>query len=235
MSVARWVLLSLILMPAPTLAQDPGMNEIIVSGSRRSQDDFDQSRPAIGLRRTADFAVMYVTIAGDTRDIERRREEIFTMVRGAIEQAQRSGVELATGDFIIEPLTIDNYRNLPMSNDGRPDTDRVTFLVKTRLAADTDGASAVERIDRFVRAVPAVGRAEIRRTGQLTLSVVAPDQYRERILELGAADSQAAAARFGPGYAVEARGLDRPVEWMRASLTDVFLYVPYNIVVRPAG
>ena len=235
MSVARWVLLSLILMPAPTLAQDPGMNEIIVTGSRRSQDDFDQSRPAIGLRRTADFAVMYVTIAGDTRDIERRREEIFTMVRGAIEQAQRSGVELATGDFIIEPLTIDNYRNLPMSNDGRPDTDRVTFLVKTRLAADTDGASAVERIDRFVRAVPAVGRAEIRRTGQLTLSVVAPDQYRERILELVAADSQAAAARFGPGYAVEARGLDRPVEWMRASLTDVFLYVPYNIVVRPAG
>ena len=235
MSVARWVLLSLILMPAPTLAQDPGMNEIIVTGSRRSQDDFDQSRPAIGLRRTADFAVMYVTIAGDTRDIERRREEIFTMVRGAIEQAQRSGVELATGDFIIEPLTIDNYRNLPMSNDGRPDTDRVTFLVKTRLAADTDGASAVERIDRFVRAVPAVGRAEIRRTGQLTLSVVAPDQYRDRILELVAADSQAAAARFGPGYAVEARGLDRPVEWMRASLTDVFLYVPYNIVVRPAG
>ena len=67
------------------------------------------------------------------------------------------------------------------------------------------------------------------------MSVLSPDQYRQRILELVAADSQAAAARFGPGYAVEARGLDRPVEWMRASLTDVFLYVPYNIVVRPAG
>jgi hypothetical protein len=50
-----------------------------------------------------------------------------------------------------------------------------------------------------------------------------------------AADARASAARFGPNYAVEARGLDRPVEWSRASLTDVFLYVPYNIVVRPAN
>ena len=235
MSILRWALLSLMLLPAPAVAQDPGMNEIIVTGSRINRDEEGGGRPAVGLRRTADFAVMYVTIAGDTREMEPRREEILTMVRSAIELAQRSGVELATGDFIVEPLTPANYRNLPMSNDGRPDTDRVTFLVKTRLSADTDAAAAVERIDRFVRAVPATGRAEIRRIGELTLSVVAPDQYRERILELVATDSQATAARFGPNYAVEARGLDRPVEWMRASLTDVFLYVPYNIVVRPAG
>ena len=235
MSILRWALLSLILLPAPAVAQDPGMNEIIVTGSRINRDEGGGGRPAVGLRRTADFAVMYVTIAGDTREMEPRREEILTMVRSAIELAQRSGVELATGDFIVEPLILANYRNLPMSNDGRPDTDRVTFLVKTRLSADTDAASAVERIDRFVRAVPATGRAEIRRIGELTLSVVAPDQYRERILELVATDSQATAARFGSNYAVEARGLDRPVEWMRASLTDVFLYVPYNIVVRPAG
>ena len=81
------------------------------------------------------------------------------MVHNAIELAQRSGVELATGDFIVEPLTLANYRNLSMNNDGRPDTDRVTFLVKTRLGADTDAATALQRIDRFVTAVPAAGRA----------------------------------------------------------------------------
>jgi hypothetical protein len=234
MPIARWLLLSLMFLPAPALAQDPGMNEVIVTGSRINRDEEGGGRPAIGLRRTADFAVMYVTIAGDTREIERRREEILSMVHNAIELAQRSGVELATGDFIVEPLTLANYRNLSMNNDGRPDTDRVTFLVKTRLGADTDAATALQRIDRFVTAVPAAGRAEIRRIGELTLSVVAPDQYRDQILELVAADSRATAARFGPDYAVEARGLDRPVEWMRASLTDVFLYLPYNIVVRPA-
>jgi hypothetical protein len=235
--IVRLCLLLLALLPAPALAQDPGMNEIIITGSRiaRGSTDPGANRPAIGLRRTADFAVMYVSIAGDTRETERRREEMLTMVRSAIDLAQRSGVELATGDFIVEPLTAANYRNLPMMNDGRPDTDRVAFLVKTRLGADTDAASALQRIERFVRAVPATGRAEIRPSGSLTLSVVAPDQYRGQILDLIAADARTAAARFGPSYAVEARGLDRPVEWMRASLTEVFLYVPYNIVVRPAG
>ena len=99
-------LLSLILLPAPAVAQDPGMNEIIVTGSRiNRRRTRGGGRPAVGLRRTADFAVMYVTIAGDTREMEPRRQEILTMVRSAIELAQRSGVELATGDFIVEPLT----------------------------------------------------------------------------------------------------------------------------------
>jgi hypothetical protein len=225
------------LLPVPAAAQDPGMSEIVVSGSRiaRDPDEPGANRPAIGLRRTADFAIMTVSIAGDTREAPRRREEILTMVRAAIELAQRSGLELATGDFIVLPLTLANYRELPMANDGRQDSDRVVFLVKARLDATTDSATALQRIERFVRAVPANGRAEIRSGGELTLSVVAPDQYRGQILDLIAADSNAAARRFGPDYAVEARGLDRPVEWARASLTEVFLYVPYNIVVRPKG
>jgi hypothetical protein len=211
----RFALLLAVAMPAPASAQDPGMAEVVITGTRRESDGFDASRPVIGLRRTADFAILEVSIAGDTREAPRRREEI------------------ATGDFIITPLTLANYRNLPMSNDGRPDTDRVSFLIKARLDAATDGAAAQQRIERFVHAVPAAGRAEFRAGGELTLSVVAPDQYRGQILDLIAADSRAAAQRFGPDYAVEARGLDRPVEWARASLTEVFLYVPYNIVVRP--
>ena len=41
-------------------------------------------------------------------------------------------------------------------------------------------------------------------------------------------------ASFGTGFSVEARGVDRPVEWARASLTEVLLYVPYQITVVPA-
>ena len=232
---AHFSLLLLALLPAPSAGQDPGSSEVVVTGTRRERDDFDATRPAVGLRRTADFAVMFVNVTGDTRDPDRRHEEILATVRSAIELAQRSGIELSTGEFIVEPLTVANYRDLAMSNDNRPDTNRVTFLVKTRLGAGVDGASALQRIEHFVHAVPVTGRAEVRPSGDLTLSVVAPDQYRTQILDLVAADARATAARFGPNYAVEARGLDRPVEWMRASLTDVFLYVPYNIVVRPAA
>jgi hypothetical protein len=40
-------------------------------------------------------------------------------------------------------------------------------------------------------------------------------------------------AKLGADYAVEVKGLDRPVEWSRASLTEVLLYVPYSYTVVP--
>ena len=41
------------------------------------------------------------------------------------------------------------------------------------------------------------------------------------------------AAKFGPEYAVEVRGLNRPVEWSGAGLTEVLLYIPYELVIVP--
>jgi hypothetical protein len=219
---------------APALAQDMEGSEVIVTASRRSSVSGDYaSMPLIGLKRTADFAIQYVTIAGDTREMPQRRDEILAMVKNAIDLAGQRGVELATGTLIVEPLTLANYRNFPLSNDGRPDTDRVSFLVKARLPATGDTKEALDRIQAFVKAVPAVGRAQMTSGGDLTLSVVGPDQYRGRIVDLVAADGRAIAARLGPEYAVEARGLDRPVEWSRATLTEVFLYVPYSYTVVP--
>lgn len=238
-----FALLLAAMLPLPAFAQDPGMSEVMVTGSRIQSPNIQSNasivnlggRPAIGLRRTADFAVMTVVISGDTREEQQRRNEILTMVRSALDLAARTGIELATGDLIVEPLTVANYRNLPMSDDDRADTNQVIFLVKVRLNNTTDAAAAMERMTNFVHSVPVAGRAEMRQVGELGLSVVAPDQYRGQILDLVATDARATAARFGTNYAVEAVGLDRPVQWMRASLTEVFLFVPYSITVRPAA
>jgi hypothetical protein len=226
-------LLLLTSVPAPA-QQDVGDEEIIVTGLRREAEDYDASIPAIGLRRVADFAIQEVTIAGDTRDAQKRRDEIYAMIRGAIQVAERQGtIQLATGELIVEPLTLANYRNLTLNGDGRPDSERTSFLVKTPLAG-SDAKAALDRIEKFIKAVPAVGRAEIRKAGDLTLSVVKPDQYRDAILDLVAVDAKATAAKLGADYAVEATGLDRPVEWGRASLTEVLLYVPYRYSIVPA-
>jgi acetylornithine deacetylase/succinyl-diaminopimelate desuccinylase-like protein len=228
---------------APAEAQNLGESEIVVTGSRIPQPGSPTvvRPPAIGLKRIADFAVQYVTIVGDTRDEKTRRDEIFGMVRGAIELAARRGdIELASGTLIVEPLTLANYRNLELGDededddDYRPDTDRISFLVKTRLAAGMDSKAALDRIAAFVKAVPAVGRAEMKTDGELTLSVVGPDKYRGQIVDLVAADARATAVRLGPDYSVTANGLDRPVEWTRASLTEVYLYVPYDYSIVPA-
>lgn len=231
---AAGLLLSLALasLAPPALAQIES-REIVVTGTRRDSDDYDATMPITALRRVADFAVQEVKVVGDTRDAAKRHDEIYAMIRGAIGSAGASGVELATGDYIVEPLTLANYRNLSLANDGRPDTDRATFLVKARLGAGIDAKAALARITKFIAAVPAVGRAEMRAAGDLTLSVVDPDQYRGQIIDLIAADAAATSAKFGPGYGVEVDGLDRPVEWARAGLTEVFLYLPSKYKIRP--
>lgn len=231
----------------PAAAQDLNSGEVMVSGSRARQvymdprtnraiagDEEASGLPSVGLRRRADFALLPVVIAGDTREREQRREEILTMVRSALAMAGRSGIELAIGDFFIVPLTTGNYRTLAFLGDGRPDSERVTFFVKTRLGASADEANqAITRLEQFVSSVPAAGRAEMRTGGPLTLSIVAPDQYRGQLLDLVAQDALAIAARFGPQQKVEAHGLDRPVEWRRAGATEVFLYIPHRMVFRP--
>lgn len=234
----------------PAEAQDINEGEVVVTGSRsrqvyldprtntaiQSEDDDASGLPAVGLRRRADFALIPVIVTGDTRERDQRREEIFTMVRSALQLAGRSGIELAIGDFFVVPLTTNNYRTLTFHGDGRPDSERVAFFVKTRLGASPDEANqAITRLEQFIRSVPAAGRAELRAGGPLTLSIVAPDQYRSQILDMIAEDARSIAGRFGPQQQVEAHGLDRPVEWRRAGATEVFLYIPHRMVFRPAG
>lgn len=232
---------------APALAQ-----EVVVTGIRSqlqngvvdaisaedigslSDNDSGAPAPVLMLRRTADFAVQQVVIAGDTRDETRRRDEMLAMVQGAIGLAGKFGVQLATGQLVIEPLTLANYRNLPIGRQGgREDAEQIFFLVKTPLAPGVDAKTALDRISKFIAAVPTVGRAEMRASSTLTLSVVDPEQYRGAIIDLIARDTGATAGRFGPGYGVNVNGLDRPVQWNRASLTEVSLYLPVTYVVRP--
>jgi hypothetical protein len=249
MSVLRFLSLMLALSPVSALAQDINEGEVVVTGTRARQNYIDprtnrvieteedaSGLPAIGLRRRADFALLPVVIAGDTRERDQRRNEILTMVRSALERARGAGIELAVGDFFVVPLTAENYRTLAFIGDGRPDSERVAFFIKTRLGTSPDEANAaITRLEQFVRSVPAAGRAEMRAAGPLTLSIVAPDQYRSQILDMIATDARAIATRFGPEQRIEAQGLDRPVEWRRAGVTEVFLYIPHRLVFRPAG
>jgi hypothetical protein len=199
---------------------------------RANVEGYSAQTPAVGLKKVADFAIQPVVVTGDTRDSDQRHEEMYQTIRRAIELAGSYGVQLAFGEVVVEPLTLANYRDLTFGTDNRPDTNRVELLVKSPLTG-ADAKEATARIDRFLKAIKPVGRALITSSDDLSLSVVAPDQYRPEIGRIIAADAAAMAAKFGPDYAVEVKGLNRPVDWTRASLTEVFLYIPYELVIRP--
>ena len=220
-------------LPLPAHAQNSGAAEIIVTAQRRSERDYSAEMPAVGLKRTADFAIEEVTITGDSRDPDTRHDEIYGMVAAALAAAPGNGVKLAFGDYVVQPLTLQNYKDLTLEKDNRPDSQHVSFLVKVPLVQGGDAQSAEKRITAFIKAVKPVGRALMESNDELTLSVVAPDQYRGAIADAIAADARAMAARLGDGYGVQIEGLNRPVEWARSGLSEVLLYIPYRLTVLP--
>lgn len=220
-------------LATPVFAQDLASQEILVTGSRIEQDDYQRDMPAVGLRRTADFLVQEVVIRGDTRDAKQRALEIRQMLERAVEMAGKHGVELAFGDYILTPLTSRNLNEIALSNDNRPDSQKIEFLVKSPLAGKESGSAAERRIEEYVEAVPEVGRAQMDLTGDPSLSIVGPDQYRMQIAEKVLQDSRALSATMGAGYAVTVEGLNMPVQWTRAGASEVMLYVPYKLVIVP--
>ena len=218
----------------PVAAQDLDSQEVVVTASRVEQDSYERDMPAVGLRRTADFLVQQVVIRGDTRDPKQRAVEIRQMLARAVEMAGKHGVQLAFGDYILTPLTAANLDDVTLSNDNRPDSQKVEFLVKAPLAGKESGASAEKRIEAYVDAVPEVGRAQMDISGDASLSIVGPDQYRIQIAERVMADARALSDRMGTGYAVTIEGLNMPVLWTRAGPSDVMLYIPYKLVIVPA-
>ncbi|MCR5872311.1 MULTISPECIES: TonB-dependent receptor [unclassified Sphingomonas] len=217
----------------PVVAQDLASQEVVVTGSRVEQDSYERDMPAVGLRRTADFLVQEVAIRGDTRDPKLRGTEIRQMLARAVEMAGKHGVQLAFGDYILTPLTVANLDEVTLSNDNRPDSQKVEFLVKAPLGGKESGASAEKRIEAYVDAVPEVGRAQMDISGDSSLSIVGPDQYRLQIAESVMADARSLSERMGAGYAVTIEGLNMPVLWTRAGPSDVLLYIPYKLVIVP--
>lgn len=228
----------------PALAQDVGSGEIIVTAMRRLNPDDDEgdrvrrveiATPAAVqmLRRTADFAVQQVIVTGDTTIEEKRREEIYAMTRKAVELAGAAGVQVATGEMLIEPLTLTNYKDLKPEDNDDDGGEMVKFLVKVPLAPGIDAKAALARIEKFIKTIPPIGRAEMKPYSDLTLSVVNPEQYRGQIINLVAKDTSSTSGRFGADYGVDVTGLDRPVQWKQASMTEILLFLPTTATVRP--
>lgn len=219
---------------SPLTAQSNNANdlgEVIVTAQRMSGDYYSDDQTVIGLRRQADSAVQRVTINSDSRDEATRKREIHAMLEEAVRRAGGAGVELVDGDLELRPITMANYKELIFRSGNRPDTSVVDFYVKSKLAGST--GSAQTRIDSYIKSVPPTGRALMEKSGGLTLTIINPDQYRDQIVKLIAAESLKYASFFGPDYGVEVGGLNEQLYWSQVSGSEVFLYIPYRFAIKP--
>jgi hypothetical protein len=108
---------SLALLAAPLIAQgeDGGMDEVIVTGTRRNSVSGTAvaiaQPPVIGLKRQADSAVRIIEIVSDSREEDMRKREVQTMLLAAIDRAKSQGMFLVTGEFELVEVTRANWKD----------------------------------------------------------------------------------------------------------------------------
>ncbi|MEO7691720.1 MAG: hypothetical protein ABIS51_20725 [Sphingomonas sp.] len=245
---------------SPLGAQDDsGINEVVVTGMRNSVSgniaEIERQPPVIGLKRTADSAVRTIEIVSDSREEAMRKREVQAMLLDAIDRAKRDGFSLVTGQFELVEVTRANWQDQFPALAGKADaTDEdedddddddneaqgafqdsgsiatAHLKVKTKLSGSI--GSAQQKINAFVKSVPATGRSQIQQKGQLALTIINPEQYRDEIYRRIAAGSQHAVTFYGPEYGLDVTGLHNSIAWKQVSNTEVFLYIPYEFAVR---
>ncbi len=214
-----------VLLASPAAAQDDTY-DYVASSAQPGAAQQRNAQPVIGMRQRADFLVVQVSLTSDSRDGQVRKTEIHTMLLDALAKAPGASVELATGTPVLTALTRANYQNVNLAWAGREDTSKTDIMIKVPLSASA--AETEKRVDAFIASLKRTGRGTIYKAGGRQLALKNPNQHREQIVRLIAADARANAEIFGPDYRVFVDGIDRQVQWTQVSDTDVFLYLPYT-------
>lgn len=235
-------------------------SEIIVTATaiRDGVGSVPEKPPVVGLRRQADSALRRIEIVSDSRTEDMRKSEVQAMLLAAIDRARTHGLSLVTGNYEVIEVTRESWRNQfpalaakPNSSAQEDDEDEddeddedakpkpafeddgstatIRLMVKTKLAGSI--ADAQGKIGAFVKGVPATGRSQIAQKGEIALTIVNPDQYRDEVYKRVATAARHAATFYGADYGAQVTGLDRALAWKQVSNTEVFLYVPYSFVV----
>ena len=222
----------------PIAAQDT----VVVTGARQDRSSLNAylapsrggSGPsAIGVTRRADYFVTPLFVSSDSRNIEERKEELFQMLGETLRRADAQGIDIVAGRYGLEPVTLENMRELPLAGGNRPDTNRVQIYARIPLRGeDPKVGKTAEQIKEFVKAVPATGRSFID-VGTTGLAIDDPEQYRKDVVAHIAKEANAYAKLFGNDYGVSITGLHSDLYFQQSSETEVFLYIEHSFGLAP--
>jgi hypothetical protein len=215
------------LVGAPGWAQV--LEEIVVTGARVSGDDYSKI-PAVVIQRRADFLVQRVRLTNDTRAEDARHKELYQTIRDMVsDAAKRPGLALSYGDEFLIPITSSDYE-VPLDRGGkRPDTSSTDIYVKMALGEQDDVTKSISTLNAFIKGARLAGRTEIEPEGDVGLSLVTPEKYRYDIIAKIAQDAKSLQSSVGAQCKVELSGLSNRVSWQRSDVSELTLYVPYQI------
>jgi hypothetical protein len=220
-------LLTAALLAAPAYPQS--LEEVVVTGERVSGEDYSRI-PAVVLQRRADFLVQRIRLTNDTRGESGRKQELYQTIHDmAAETARHKGLALSYGDEFLIPITATDYAVSLQGHGNRPDTSSAEIYVKMALGEKDEVTRSVAALNAFIKGAHLAGRTEIEQQGDVGLSLVTPEKYRYDIIARIAEDAKKLQATVAGQCKVELTGLSNRVSWRRSDISQLTLYVPFEV------
>jgi hypothetical protein len=205
------------------------IDEVVVTGARISGDDYS-GIPAVVLQRRADFLVQSIRLTNDTRAEDARIKELQQTIRDMVSDAARKpGIALSYGEEFLIPISASATEVVLMPGGKRPDTSSVSIYVKMALGEKDNVPAAIATLTAFIKKARISGRTEIDPEGDVGLSLVTPEKYRYDIISKITDDAKKLKAAVGDKCRIELSGLANRVSWQRSDVSELTLYIPYQI------
>jgi len=224
----RWsaMVLSASLLCQSAVAQ---LEEIVVTGARVESYDM----PAVTVAKQADFLVQSIRLINDSRSPELRRQEIFGTIERMLAGAQRMrGMALSYGTGFLEPIDLTNEALQLIADRQRVDTSFVDIYAKVQFDPKRNARDQIAALRDFISKADRIGRTEIDALGDIGVSIVGPEQYRYEIIQQIAAENGRLGEALGNECQVTVSGLESRVQWERTDVSELTLYIPYNVEVK---
>lgn len=205
-------------------------DEALVLSPFTVSSDKASTKPPVVLKRRADFLLLEISLVNDTREEEKRRDEVYATLKGMVAGIPKSSkIELFTEEFT---LSSSHYQIPTIDVADKRDTSRLTLYAKVPLAESDDVGTLSDTLRAFVRSIHVEGRTEIF-SGDLGLSIRNPEKYRYEVIQAIAADVRKLREAFGESFEITVKGLDGRLRWQRSSISEVELFLPFNYEVFP--
>jgi len=205
------------------------VDEVVVTGARISGDDYS-AIPAVVLQRRADFLVQRIRLTNDTRAEEARIRELHQTIRDMVgDAAKKPGIALSYGDEFLIPISASATEVVLSAGGKRPDTSSASIYVKMALAEKDNVPAAIANLTAFIKKARISGRTEIEPEGDVGLSLVTPEKYRYDIIGKITEDARKLREAVGSKCRIQLSGLANRVSWQRSDVSELTLYIPYQI------
>lgn len=205
------------------------VDEVVVTGARISGDDYS-GIPAVVLQRRGDFLVQRIRLTNDTRAEDSRIKELQQTIRDMVSDAARKpGIALSYGDEFLIPISATATEIVLSPAGKRPDTSSASIYVKMALGAKDNVPAAIASLTAFIKKARISGRTEIELEGEVGLSLVTPEKYRYEIISRITEDAKKLKEAVGSKCRIQMSGLANRVSWQRSDVSELTLYIPYQI------